>query len=211
MPAPSAVGLGAGALTVASPRGRPDGAASASPSRTRARRTPQSHCRACCAFAGGTPKRLTSASWKPSGRLPGPRSSSLSVDSPAPAPAVICAPSSASKPPAPASLACLCKRARAHLCRSLSRTKAALSWMSPATSKWLRRSVVFSSSPISSIRCNELIQSAERSTTRTMAWEFFCRARHAHIAQNLALIRTHPPQMNKPISGPCGSMLASGK
>mmetsp|Transcript_23061 Transcript_23061/g.72475 ORF Transcript_23061/g.72475 Transcript_23061/m.72475 type:complete len:293 (-) Transcript_23061:1054-1932(-) len=54
MPAPSASGAFEARLA----------AASACPSRTRARRTPQSHCRReLCEFSGGTPRRLMSASW----------------------------------------------------------------------------------------------------------------------------------------------------
>mmetsp|Transcript_33824 Transcript_33824/g.95933 ORF Transcript_33824/g.95933 Transcript_33824/m.95933 type:complete len:231 (+) Transcript_33824:594-1286(+) len=71
-------------------------------SATTARRGPKSHSRR--ASGGGKPSTLISASWKPLGTLPGPRSSSLSEDSPRPAPALAEAPTAASS--APSSRSC---------------------------------------------------------------------------------------------------------
>mmetsp|Transcript_115894 Transcript_115894/g.322694 ORF Transcript_115894/g.322694 Transcript_115894/m.322694 type:complete len:296 (+) Transcript_115894:751-1638(+) len=181
---------------------------------TQALRTPQSHCRRRrCALAGGTPSRPARASWKPSCRLPGPRSSSLSVDSGPPGPPFAWAPSSASNRslPAPASLARRCAKARAQRCRRRMRARPARNWMRPASSRWARRSAAFSSSVMSIIRCKELTQSAESRTTSTKNCESFCRARQAHITQNLALMRMQPPQTKRPTSGPWGSMRKAGK
>mmetsp|Transcript_81435 Transcript_81435/g.263772 ORF Transcript_81435/g.263772 Transcript_81435/m.263772 type:complete len:450 (-) Transcript_81435:294-1643(-) len=182
-------------------------------SRTTARRAPQRNCRCvCCERARGTPRRQMSVSWKPSGRLPGPRSSSLSEDSKCPGPALICLPNSAStSPPASICLARRCARARDHLGTKRIRSSAVRNWMRPAARRWASRSVVFTSSLIICMRCSMLIQSQESRMITTKACGSLLPARHAHIPQNLALISTQPPHTKRPISGPCGSMAPRGR
>mmetsp|Transcript_23206 Transcript_23206/g.54327 ORF Transcript_23206/g.54327 Transcript_23206/m.54327 type:complete len:417 (-) Transcript_23206:591-1841(-) len=146
-----------------------------SSSRAAALRMPQSHWRrALPEVAEGTARMQMSASWKPSGRLPGPTSSSLSEVSRLPVTAFISAPSSLSMLfPRPASLAAIptrrWARARDHLERSRNRAKQERIWTSPATSKWNNSSVSFTSSLMRTMRCNELIQSAESKITRMNA------------------------------------------
>mmetsp|Transcript_74234 Transcript_74234/g.240080 ORF Transcript_74234/g.240080 Transcript_74234/m.240080 type:complete len:559 (-) Transcript_74234:486-2162(-) len=187
-----------------------------SSSRTKARRAPQRYCRrTLCPPLGGRPRMLARASWKPSGRLPGPRSSSLSEDSMFPPWfGFIWAPSSVSMAPSPASPISLARRwarARSHLGFRRIRTRATRSWTRPAARPWTSRSETFTLSLMSCMRCKELIQSAARTITSTRAWAGLFLAQQAHIAQNLPLMSTQPQQTQRPISGPCGRTTPAGK